>query len=62
MPDVDKIFDKLPFWNREIAEKLKPLEPYASLVLIGFAALCILAAIYLKPEHKTLMATYLILP
>ena len=46
----------------KVSEKLKPVEPYVDLVLIGFAIICILGIVFLKPEHKTLLVAYLILP
>jgi hypothetical protein len=62
MPYAGDLLDKLPFWNKEIAKGLSPVEPYINLVLIGIALLCILAIFYLKSEHKLLFSAFLISP
>jgi len=62
MPNAGDLLDKLPFWNKKIAEGLTPVEPYINLVLFGIAVLCILAVFYLKSEHKLLFSAFLISP
>jgi len=62
MPNAEKFLDSLPFWNKEIAKGLKPVEPYIDMVLIGIAILCTLAVFNLKSEYKLLFAAYLISP
>jgi len=62
MPNAEKFLDGLPFWNKEIAKGLKPIEPVIDIVLIGIAILCVLTVFRLKSEHKLLFTAYLISP
>ncbi len=54
--------DKLPKWDKKLAEKLAPLTPYIQAILIITAIFLIYAALTWEPHYQVLLWAYLIAP
>jgi hypothetical protein len=59
---MQELLDKLPEWDKKLAEKLEPIKPYISFLLVLLAILIIYAALKWDPHYQLLFFAYLIAP
>lgn len=56
---IEELLDHLPAWNKKIADKLKPIEPFVDVLLIITILICVWALFWNKPQYKLLWLVYL---
>lgn len=54
-----KFLDKIPIWNKALADFLNPIAPLINLLLLITAAICIWAVFWKRPQYKLLWLAYL---
>lgn len=54
-----KFLDKIPIWNKALANFLNPIAPLVNLLLLITAAICIWAVFWKRPQYKLLWLAYL---